>query len=108
MALRDETCAPCRDGGPTLNAGEQAALQTELPNWQVIDGHHLHRRLDFGNFMGALSWLNEAEAICEQQGHHGDFRSGWGDVGIDIHPHKANGLTRADGVLAAKCDAIAP
>lgn len=108
MALRDETCIPCRDGGPTLEAGELAALQAELPSWQVIDGHHLHRRLDFGDFMGALRWLNQAGEICEQQGHHGDFRVGWGYVEIDIHTHKANGLTRADAVLAAKFDAIAP
>lgn len=108
MALRDETCVPCRDGGPTLEAGELAALQEELPNWQVIDGHHLHRRLDFGDFMDAVSWFNQAGAICEQQGHHGDFRVGWGYVEIDIHTHKANGLTRADAVLAAKFDAITP
>lgn len=108
MALRDETCVPCRDGGPTLETDELASLHAELQGWQVIDGHHLHRRLEFPDFRTALSWLNCAGAICEEQGHHGDFRVGWGYVESEIHTHKAGGLTRADAVLAAKLDAIAP
>lgn len=108
MALRDETCVPCRDGGPTLGADELAALQAELPGWQVVEGHHLQRRLSFPDFNTALGWLNRAGAICEAQGHHGDFRLGWGYVEIEIYTHKANGLTRSDAVLAAKFDALSP
>jgi len=106
MALRDETCVPCRDGGPTLEVEELVSLQAEHPDWEVIDGHHLHRRLEFADFRTALNWLNRAGAICEEQGHHGDFRVGWGYVEADIYTHKAGGLTRADAVLAAKFDAI--
>jgi 4a-hydroxytetrahydrobiopterin dehydratase len=106
MALRDETCVPCRDGGPTLEPEEMESLQAELPDWEVIDGHHLHRRLEFADFRTALNWLNLAGAICEDQGHHGDFRVGWGYVEVDIHTHKVGGLTRADAVLAARFDAI--
>ncbi|WP_254967944.1 4a-hydroxytetrahydrobiopterin dehydratase [Cyanobium sp. CH-040] len=106
VALRDETCIPCRDGGPTLDAEELAELKAELPGWQVIDGHHLHKHLEFADFRTALDWLSRAGAICEEQGHHGDFRVGWGYVDVDVFTHKANGLTRADAVLAAKFDAI--
>jgi 4a-hydroxytetrahydrobiopterin dehydratase len=108
MALRDETCIPCRDGGPTLNDADLVELTDELPGWQVIDGHHLQRRLEFPNFSSALDWLNRAGAICEEQGHHADFRVGWGYVEIEIFTHKANGLTRADAVLAAKFDDLEP
>lgn len=108
MALRDESCVPCRDGGPTLEGEELASLQAELPDWEVIDGHHLHRRLEFADFRTALNWLNHAGAICEEQGHHGDFRVGWGCVEVDLYTHKAGGLTRADAVLAAKFDGISP
>ncbi|MEX0588865.1 MAG: 4a-hydroxytetrahydrobiopterin dehydratase [Cyanobium sp.] len=106
MALRDEVCVPCRDDGPTLEASEQAQLQVELPGWEVIEGHHLHKHLTFADFTTAVEWLTTAAAICEDQGHHGDFRVGWGYVEIDIHTHKVNGLTRSDAVLAAKLDAI--
>ncbi len=106
MALRDEVCVPCRDGAPTLEDGELAALRVELPGWEVADGHHLHKRMTFVDFTSALAWLNCAGAICEEQGHHGDFGVGWGYVEINIHTHEAGGVTRADVVLAAKLDAI--
>jgi 4a-hydroxytetrahydrobiopterin dehydratase len=106
MVLRDEICVPCRDGGPTLSKDEQAELLNELIDWRVVDGHHLYKRLTFANFVTALGWLNRAGAICEEQGHHGDFRIGWGYLEIEIHTHKAGGLTRADAVLAAKFDAL--
>lgn len=106
MGLRDETCVPCRDGGPTLTPEELAELQQELQGWSVVDGHHLHKRLVHPDFGSALAWLNRAGAICEQQGHHADFKIGWGYVELAIFTHKAGGLTRADAVLAAKFDAL--
>jgi 4a-hydroxytetrahydrobiopterin dehydratase len=108
MALRDETCIPCRDGGATLSPEELTELQNQLMDWRVVDGHHLHKRLDFADFATALAMLNRAGAICEEQGHHADFRVGWGYLEIEIHTHKAGGLTRADAVLAAKFDALQP
>lgn len=108
MALRDEICIPCQDGGPTLAPEDLSLLRDELPGWEVVDQHHLHKRLSFPDFPTALGWLTCAGAICEQQGHHADFRVGWGYVEIDIHTHKVNGLTRADAVLAAKFDAMTP
>ncbi len=56
----------------------------------------------------AFAWLNRAGDICEEQGHHGDFRIDWGYLEIEIHTHRAGGLTRADAVLAAKFDALKP
>jgi 4a-hydroxytetrahydrobiopterin dehydratase len=32
MALKDEICVPCRDGGPTLEAEDMTALLAELPD----------------------------------------------------------------------------
>lgn len=108
MALKDEICVPCREGSPTLKAEEISALLAELPDWKVVDGHHLHRRLTFADFASALAWLNLAGVLCEKQGHHGDFALGWGYVEINIHTHKTGGITRADAVLAAKLDAVYP
>jgi 4a-hydroxytetrahydrobiopterin dehydratase len=106
MALRDETCVPCLEGGGALNAAELADLQDELPGWKVMEGHHLHKRLVFADFVTALGWLNRAGHLCEEQGHHADFRVGWGYVESDIYTHKVEGITRADAVLAAKFDAL--
>jgi 4a-hydroxytetrahydrobiopterin dehydratase len=106
MPLSDDLCVPCRDGGPTLGEDELAALLPELPGWQVVDHHHLLKSLAFGNFASALAWVNRAGAVCEANGHHADFKLGWGYVEVTIYTHKADGLTRADAVLAAKLDAI--
>jgi 4a-hydroxytetrahydrobiopterin dehydratase len=106
MSLRDEVCVPCREGSPTLEAEELAALRCDLPHWDVVDGHHLHKRLTFADFASALAWLNRAGSVCEEQGHHGDFAVGWGYVEINIHTHKAGGMTRADAILTAKLDGI--
>jgi 4a-hydroxytetrahydrobiopterin dehydratase len=106
MALRDETCVPCHEGGSTLSLDDLESLRQELPSWEVIDQHHLHKRIGFPDFATAVGWVTCAAAICEQQGHHADFRVGWGYVEIDIHTHKLNGITRADAVLAARLDAM--
>lgn len=108
MALADERCMPCKNGGPTLEPDELSLLRQELPSWEVIENHHLRKRMSFPDFQSALDWLVKAGAICEEQGHHGDFCVGWGYVEIKIYTHKADGLTRADAVLAAKLDAIEP
>lgn len=106
MALRDEACVPCKDGGPTLDPDELSELKRELTEWEVVDGHHLHKRLSFPDFRKALDCVNNAGSICEEQNHHADFGLGWGYVDIEIYTHKAIALTRADAVFAAKFDAI--
>jgi len=44
MALRDESCVPCRDGGPTLAPEELTALQQELPGHRWLTPHRSTRR----------------------------------------------------------------
>ena len=106
MSLAQETCIPCQEGGGSLDASELEPLLAELPDWQVVNQHHLQRRWSFADFQSALNWLNQAGAICEQQGHHADFQLGWGYSEALIYTHKVDGLTRADFVLAARLDAI--
>jgi 4a-hydroxytetrahydrobiopterin dehydratase len=108
MALQDERCVPCSEGGDTLALTDLALLREELPDWTVSEGHHLHRRISFDDFATALAWVNRAGRVCEEQGHHADFHLGWGYVEIDIYTHKLDGLTRADAVLAAKLDQLQP
>lgn len=107
MSLSEETCIPCQEGGGTLDPAELDALLNELPHWQVVEQHHLQRRWAFNDFQAALDWLNQAGAICEQQGHHADFQLGWGYTEAVIYTHKVDGLTRADFVLATRLNAIA-
>lgn len=106
MALSAEICEVCRDGGPTLPSAETAELLKELKGWEVVDAHHLHKTLSFPDFQSALDWVNGAGAVCEAQGHHADFKLGWGYADAVIYTHKAKGLTRSDFVLAARFDLL--
>jgi 4a-hydroxytetrahydrobiopterin dehydratase len=108
MQLQNETCIPCHQGEPELQAEGLKTMCDQLDGWTISDAHHLNKHLTFADFSTALAWVNRAGEICEQQGHHADFRLGWGYVEVDIYTHKTNVLTRADGILAAKFDAIEP
>ncbi|MEP6717480.1 MAG: 4a-hydroxytetrahydrobiopterin dehydratase [Terriglobia bacterium] len=106
MPLADKTCVPCRGGVPPLAGEDLASLQKEVPAWDVVTGHHLHRLFTFPDFVQALDFVNRVGAIAEEQGHHPDLFLAWGKVEVTIFTHKIDGLSEADFILAAKIDRI--
>jgi 4a-hydroxytetrahydrobiopterin dehydratase len=102
MSLADKTCVPCRGGVPPLEGDALKALQTELPDWDVVAGHHLHKLFRFPDFQKALDFVNRVGAIAEEQGHHPDILLAWGKAEVTTYTHKIDGLTESDFVLAAK------
>jgi 4a-hydroxytetrahydrobiopterin dehydratase len=106
MSLADKTCVPCRGGVPPLKGDGLNALTTELPDWEVVGEHHLHKAFRFPDFQKALDFVNRAGAIAEQQGHHPDILLAWGKAEVTIFTHKIDGLTESDFVLAAKINRV--
>lgn len=106
-ALADKACVPCRGGVPPLTPEEIAPFGAELPDWEVVDHHHLRRMFTFANFREALAFTNAVGELAEQQGHHPDIHLAWGKVGIEIWTHKIDGLTESDFVMAAKIERLA-
>jgi 4a-hydroxytetrahydrobiopterin dehydratase len=102
MSLAEKTCVPCQGDVPALAGAELEALRTQIPQWSVIDSHHLHRVFRFADFVTALDFVNRAGAVAEQQGHHPDLLLGWGKVEVTIWTHSVDGLTESDFILAAK------
>jgi 4a-hydroxytetrahydrobiopterin dehydratase len=102
MNLAEKQCIPCRGGVPPLAGAELEKFRMELPEWQVIGGHHLQRTYNFPDFGAALEFVNRVGALAEEQGHHPDIALAWGRVGIKVWTHKINGLTESDFILAAK------
>jgi 4a-hydroxytetrahydrobiopterin dehydratase len=102
MNLAEKQCIPCRGGVPPLAGAELEKFRTELPEWQVVGGHHLHRIYTLPDFRTALDFVNRVGAVAEEQSHHPDISLGWGRVEIKIWTHKVNGLTESDFILAAK------
>lgn len=104
--LASKTCVPCRGGVDSLGATAIAALQPQVPQWQVVDNHHITRAFAFPDFRKALAFVNHVGALAEEQGHHPDILLAWGRAEVTLWTHKINGLTESDFIMAAKIDQI--
>jgi len=104
--LASKTCVPCRGDVPALKGNQLHDLSHQLPNWNVVDDHHLTRSFKFQDFQKALDFVNRVGAIAEEQGHHPDILLTWGKAEITIWTHKVDGLTESDFILAAKIDQL--
>ncbi|NJK88545.1 MAG: 4a-hydroxytetrahydrobiopterin dehydratase [Myxococcales bacterium] len=100
--LAQRSCVPCRGGIPPLRGEALLELSAQLPEWEVVDEHHLQRELSFSNFREALAFVNRVGEIAEAEDHHPDIWFTWGKARIQIFTHKIDGLTESDFVLAAK------
>lgn len=104
--LASKTCVPCRGDTPPLQGKEIESLQRQIPEWEVVEDHHLKRIFRSKNFREALRFVNEVSVIAEEQGHHPDIGFGWGYAEVRVWTHKIDGLTESDFVFAAKVDRI--
>jgi 4a-hydroxytetrahydrobiopterin dehydratase len=91
---------------PPLKGEELQRLSAQLPEWKVVEGHHLHRTFPFPDFRTALDFVNRIGAVAEAQGHHPDLGLSWGSVEVKTFTHKIEGLTESDFILAAKIDQV--
>jgi 4a-hydroxytetrahydrobiopterin dehydratase len=104
--LASKTCVPCRGGVPPLAGQELDELAKQVPQWKVVDGHHIRRTFAFPDFRQALAFVNKVGEVAESQGHHPDILLSWGKAEITTWTHKINGLTEGDFILAAKIDKL--
>ena len=104
--LADKACVPCRGGVPPLKGAELEELIRQVPDWEVVDEHHLRREFRFGNFREALEFVNRVGELAEEQAHHPDIEFGWGRAAVTIFTHKIDGLTESDFILAAKVNRL--
>ncbi len=81
-------------------------LSAQLPDWSLVDGHHIEKSFKLPNFKSALAFVNRIGEIAEEQGHHPDICFGWGNVKVTLFTHKISGLTESDFILAAKVDRL--
>ncbi|HEX5423392.1 MAG TPA: 4a-hydroxytetrahydrobiopterin dehydratase [Candidatus Acidoferrales bacterium] len=104
--LASKTCVPCRGGVPPLAGKELEDLSKEVPQWKVVNGHHITREFKFSDFKQALAFVNKVGEIAEGQGHHPDIFLTWGKAEVTTWTHKIDGLTESDFILAAKIDKL--
>jgi 4a-hydroxytetrahydrobiopterin dehydratase len=104
--LAAKTCVPCRGGVPPLRGAELESLRKQVPGWDVVSEHHIHRTFTFPDFRQSLDFVNRVGELAEQQGHHPDIFLTWGKVEITLWTHKIDGLTESDFIMAAKIDQL--
>ena len=104
--LATKSCVPCKGGTPPLRGEALERLHREVPEWDVVNEHHLAKTFRFPNFVTALDFTNRVGALAESERHHPDLHLAWGKVGVTIWTHKIDGLTESDFVLAAKIDEL--
>lgn len=104
VSLADKHCVPCRGGVPPLRGEELRRYAAQLPDWKVVDEHHLTKTFLFADFKKALDFVNRVAAVAEEEGHHPDLTLTWGRVDAKTYTHKIDGLTESDFILAAKID----
>ena len=104
--LANKKCVPCKGGVPPVKGAELESLKKQLPGWEVVNDHHLHRRYEFPDFKQALAFVNKVGEIAEEQGHHPDIFLTWGKVEITTWTHSINGLTESDFILGAKIEKL--
>ena len=104
--LAERQCVPCRGGVPPMKGEQINEMSSQLPDWQVVNEHHLQRNYRFKDFRKTLDFVNRVGELAEEQGHHPDICFGWGKADITIWTHKIDGLTESDFVLAAKIDKL--
>jgi len=97
-------CVPCEGGVPRLTADEIAAYAPQVPEWRVVENHHIMRKWTYADFASALKAVNAIGAIAEAEGHHPDIRFGWGYVEVTLFTHAIDGLFLNDFIVAAKID----
>ena len=107
--LSNARCQACRTGAPMASKEEINQFLRQLPDWQLheVDGQQrLTRSFKFKNFCQALAFTNLVGKIAEEQGHHPQLITAWGEVEVNWWTHKIGGLHRNDFIMASKTDQL--
>ena len=106
MNLASKHCSPCRGGVSPLTGEQLLPYAEQLPDWKIVEEHHIAKTFLFRDFKQALDFVDRIGAVAETEGHHPDVCLSWGKVDVQIYTHKIRGLTESDFVLAAKIDQL--
>ena len=108
--LTQERCVACRKDSPRVTDAEIAALQPQIPAWNIVEHNEipsLERAYRLKNFAQALDFTNKVGVLAEEEGHHPALLTEYGKVTVVWWTHAIKGLHRNDFIMAAKTDQIA-
>jgi len=107
--LESQQCEACHIDAPQVDELSKNEYLATLVDWSVITVEgvdQLQKSYSFKNFRTALAFSNLVGALAEEEGHHPDILTRWGEVTITWWTHSINGLHKNDFICAAKTDAL--
>lgn len=105
--LNLKKCIPCEEKIPPLSPEEIVAYGREIPEWTISsDQKHISRIYTFGDFVGAIDFVNYVADVAEQEGHHPDITIHYSAVTLTLWTHAVGGLSENDFILALKIDSM--
>ena len=83
----------------------QGKLRT-VPGWELTKNKGIQKKFSFGDFKGALAFVNKVGELAEQSDHHPDITINYNKVTLSVITHSAGGLTTKDFDLATHIEKI--
>ena len=74
--------------------------------WSEVDDA-LEQTFTFGDFVGALAFVNRVGELAESENHHPDIAIHYSKVTLRWWTHTAGGITDRDRELAERSSALA-
>jgi 4a-hydroxytetrahydrobiopterin dehydratase len=106
-ALHLESCLPDDASSlELLTASDRGLLLPMLDNWTISLDGFLEKTLPTNSFLKGLEIIKAVTPVAEEENHHPDILLTYPKLIFKLITHSANGLTRADFVMAAKIDQI--
>jgi 4a-hydroxytetrahydrobiopterin dehydratase len=84
----------------------QAKLGELGEGWEKY-GNSLRREFRFGDFTGAVDFINRLTPIANEMNHHPDVFLSWGLARVSLISHSEHGITEKDFELAKALDGLA-
>jgi len=88
----------------TLDDAALTTALTRLAGWRRA-GRAIEKTYRFGDFRGALAFVNRVGELAEREQHHPDIAIHYSEVTLALWSHDANGVTARDVKLAEAIEA---
>lgn len=109
--LVNKNAVPTSEGETSLSDDEIRSLLKEVPEWKLEYSNtrnlcFLTRTYLFNSYERVLAFHQRVGVLAEEQQHHPEMTTQYGDVTIRWWTHTVGGVHMNDFVLAAKCDSL--
>lgn len=107
-SLCETRCKPCEGGVPPIEGEALKPYLEAVPDWELAEsGKAIRRDLKCGNFVKAVTRINEIADLAEAEQHHPDLHlTGYRHLRVELTTHAIGGLSENDFVVAAKIDRL--